>query len=476
MPDGRRINRADLEYSMNMPPSRPSFGIARADPPIFSTQESALANSLLAQQQFQPPDMFPPQYPFSEIDENDAFSDRRYNQHYPMTPLEAALNSPPGSHFGSPPDDFRLPRSPIEHLRTALNAPMPQSFDSNGVSHIAQYGPLGHSLPDKFGLKSHSAALPRNGQHPAEPMPMRSASKLNSPLAASPQNQDYSLSSRIAAAQRLDPNQGHPLSVPKSNNLEIWDDRFHVDAGLLPNSLHDEVLTPQERMRRLSRPDQPSLAGGMKDQSGALAIPGGPQSKVGSAPAAGSPSRFRALWEEQREKKGVTTDTNTNTIPINASGQVGSPLRESWMPNPSNVGGVPMTQTLSHSPLNLTTSLSGISQQISQTKLSSSHSNDTSRPYAFRSPSSNIPTSSSLLPTMADRNVLSSPKIQALSGRRNEDESFFFPMDSDVDGSKRSSIAFSGRSPALDPIRDSFDGGSSPSGREGRPMNLSRLK
>lgn len=112
-------------------------------------------------------------------------------------------------------------------------------------------------------------------------------------------------------------------SVPVNDHFE---DRFGVDNDLpfLPSDLHEEVLTPGEKMRRLSRPDRPDrpdqeISGSLKDRSEGLAIPRRSSNVVGSPPAAGSPSRFRAIFEEQQREK-------TSNV-----GVVGSPLRELWM-------------------------------------------------------------------------------------------------------------------------------------------------
>lgn len=421
-----------------------SFNLGgRIEPPLYSNQDSALANSILAQQQFTSPDMFPPQYPYPDLDDGDTYAERRYAQAYQMTPIEAALNSPPGSHFGSPPDDFQLPRSPVENLRTALNAPLPQSFDANSISHIAKYGPLGQSLPDKFGFKSPTGSLPKKVLSPPEATSaIRSSSKVASPLASSPQTQDDSLSARVVPVQKLNQSRGLPSSVPKSTLIEDWEERFNVDTDLLPNSLHDEVLTPQEKMRRLSRPDQEPSA--PKDRSNALAIPGGASGKVSSLPAAGSPSRFRALWEEQREKKNAEGIGN----PPGAFGHVGSPLREAWMPNNS-----------SNSPGNA--SMSGISQQMLRMKLDRTESVESnpsrSQLSGLRQPSA---------PNRPFDRTISSPKILGKKLDEDGEGAFFFPMDDD---SKRSSMIWGGKSPVLEPVRDSFD---STSSKENKPSGL----
>src|SRR5271170_472853 len=170
---------------------------------------------------------------------------------------------------------------------------------------------------------------------------------------------------RLMHSQRIGKPRVVSASVPKSGLMDDWEDRFTYDADLLPNSLHDEVLTPQEKTRRLSRPEQElSIA---KDQANALAIPSGASSKVGSPSAAGSPSRFRALWDEQREKRGTDTGGAANSF-----GHVGSPLRESWMPMQTN--------GLSQ---NVSLQVSGISQQMARLGLNrpdSSESNS-SRPH-----------------------------------------------------------------------------------------------
>ncbi|GAB1317038.1 hypothetical protein MFIFM68171_07248 [Madurella fahalii] len=42
---------------------------------------------------------------------------------------------------------------------SVLDAPLPASFDSNGISHAARYGPWPASVPSKFGLDAPSASL-----------------------------------------------------------------------------------------------------------------------------------------------------------------------------------------------------------------------------------------------------------------------------------------------------------------------------
>ena len=358
---------------------------------MYPRQDSALASSLLSQQQYQPPDLFPPNYNYIKHDDTDLYNERysTYNQSYQMPSLKPGVHSPAGSHFGSPPDDFLLPRSPVENIRTALNAPLPHSFDADGISHIAKYGPLGHSLPDKFGFKSPAGSLPQRTIPPTEGMiGLTRGPRGASPLASSPQTRDESLSARIIQAPRLNRTGGLPSSVPKSGLIDDWDDRLNLDTDLLPNSLHDEVLTQEEKIRRMSRPEQD-----------------------------------------------------------NALGHVGSPLRESWMPNSE-----PTPQR--------NTSMSAISQQMARMKLERAEPGEMN---GVRPHSTGLRNASAPLRPFEGRTI-SSPRLLGKKIEEDGEGAFFFPMDED---SKRNSLAWPGRSPNLEPVRDPLE---SSTVKENRPL------
>ncbi|EXJ88855.1 hypothetical protein A1O3_01919 [Capronia epimyces CBS 606.96] len=406
LPDGRRVNRADLDAGLAM--SSRNFNYSnRADQPPFPNPDSNISDPLLNQQPYGP-DYFPSQsFPLIDPDEPDAYPDR-YNQYQNHSALDSGLNSPPTSQFGSPPNDYQYPKSPVENLRTALNAPLPQSFDANGISRIAQYGPLGQSVPDKFGMRSPvaSSSLSRQlGSPPESIVNVRNANlgsnlRNASPLGLSPQKTEESISQRIMHSQRAMKVRGLSASVPRANLLSEWEEGLGVETDLLPNSLHDEVLTPQERMRRMSRPDQEL---GSKEHAHALAIPSGTSTKVGSPPA-GSPSRFSALWAEQREKKAA------ESIGPPSIGHVGSPLRGSWMPNG---GSGPSVQ------------VSGISQAMARMQLNRADSGELN---GTRPQVSGLRHSSAPIGRL-DRGIsspgFSSKKID------EEVEGVFFPMDGD---------------------------------------------
>lgn len=237
--------------------------------------------------------------------------------------IDAGLASDPGSKYGSPVDDMRFPMSPNNHLST-LDAPLPASFDSQGISHAARYGPVAASMPSKFGLELSSPAQRsgqpsdalRNLRDTAYPPDTRKRSSLigSSPPAAP----EDSLGPRSLHSQQrqLKPRM-LSASVPRPTALDDWEDNnFPMEEDFLPMNLHDDVLTPQERLRRLSRTElEPSSH---RDISG-LGMTSSSFSKTGS-PLASSPSRFGALFAKQRQKKEEDAQGSLN---------VGSPLRES---------------------------------------------------------------------------------------------------------------------------------------------------
>lgn len=424
LPDGRRVNRADLDAGLAMA-SRNFNYTSRQEQTSYHAQDPSLVDPMLGPPNYGA-DYFPNQaFPLMDADETDGFPDR-YNQYQPRSAFDSGLNSPPTSQFGSPPNDNPFPKSPADNIRTALNAPLPQSFDANGISHIAKYGPLGQSVPDKFGMRSPAASsLSRQlGSPPDSIVNVRNANlgsnlrNAPSPLGLSPQNVEESIGQRIMHSQKSVKTRGYSASVPRSNLGNEWGEGFGLESDLLPNSLHDEVLTPQEKLGRFSKPE-PELSS--RDHVHALAIPSGTSSNVGSPPA-GSPSRFSALWAEQRERKAAEAPGTTGF------GHVGSPLRGSWMPNEPS----PSTQ------------VSGISQAMARMQL---NRGDLGELNGARNQTGSVLRHSSAPIGRLDRGIsspgLSSKKIE------EEVEGAFFPMDE---------TNWSGQSPRLTPLREKSNG------------------
>jgi hypothetical protein len=359
---------------------------------------------------------------FYGAEDPDAYPTERYQRPYPnMSNYDSNVNSPPNSHFGSPTNESPFAKSPMENVRTALNVPMPQSFDPNEPSR--KYGILGQSAPVKgpalFSPPNATTSFARRLGSPPETSLNRGFSGNNapSPLGLSPQAPDESIDRVMQAT--LSPSQPRGIisaSMPRQpqaarNNAQSdLDDNADLGHELLPGSLHDEVLTPAEQMRRLSRADQDSLG---------VAIPSGHSSKVGSPPSGSSPSRFSHIWAEQRDKQPNL-------------GAVGSPLKESWMPGSSHP---PRAQQIS-----------GISQAMARMELTRTESAESNAGRPVNS-TMRIPSNSM---QRLDRTI-SSPGLPARRlGDESDGEGVIFSMDDD----KRPTSIWSNASPRLAPLRE----------------------
>lgn len=309
----------------------------RVNPQAYVNQDSALTNSVLSQQRMNGNESRYPQ----QLPGHDEFAPAVPAQstlYENVTTIDAGYPADTGSKYGSPADDSRLPMSPKRHL-TALDAPLPASFDSQGISHVARYGPVAASVPSKFGLDFNSPPAQR-------PMvPVDSIRTLrDAPYAASDLRKTSSIigSSPPAIAEDLPGprflhSQQRPLksrvisaSVPRRMALDDWDDsNFPMEEDYLPVNLHDDVLTPQEKLRRMSRTDH-ELSSSHRDRDRdltGLGMTSTSLSKVAS-PLASSPSRFGALFAKQRQKKEEEAQASSSFS------HIGSPLRESSL----NVG------------------------------------------------------------------------------------------------------------------------------------------
>ncbi|PGH16104.1 hypothetical protein AJ80_05319 [Polytolypa hystricis UAMH7299] len=374
LPDGRRVNRPNMP--MGMGSAHLNLG-GRVNPPAYHTQDSALANSLISQQRMNghnPRYSYP--YPGQE--------DLSMLQGQPPPPpqpvpydtipiIDTGFASETGSKYGSPPEENRLPMSPIG--RTALDAPLPASFDSQGISYMARHGPVAASLPSKFGLE----LSPPPSQRPGPPSDMLrnlhdtafGESRKPSHLGSSPPvSHDEGFGGlRPMHSSRLHRPKLLSASVPRPSVLDDWDDNFTLEEDYLPTNLHDDVLTPQERMRRSSRTEQDLTSSSFRDFAGLGS------NKVGS-PLASSPSRFGAIFAKQRQKKEEEAQQNS-------FGHVGSPLRESSLnfrasPGLKPIGSRPASGDVSPflaSP-GRQSSMSMISQQLGHTSL---HPNSAAR-------------------------------------------------------------------------------------------------
>lgn len=369
MPDGRRVNRVG-PYGANgagQIGGRASLNMMGADLPPNS--------SLLSMQAAHMGPMGAGyDFPGSELYELPMPG----RPHYDMIPtIDTTFSSHPGSNYGSsPPADSRMGMSPIPKGLSVLDAPLPASFDSQGISHMARYGPLAASVPSRFPLSgSPPASVPKPPPDSATLRNLRT-SAFGTPtgppklaFGSSPPASDEGLTQRMLHSSRLSRQSIMSSSLPPASGVlprpgppqgsDSEDDSFAFEEDLVPHSLHD-LLTPAEKMRRFSRTADdeparlpPSALGGTPD--GAFAShtpPANPGStlKVGS-PNTASPSRYSAFFARNRnvssEGKPLDTLDPSNGSPF---GVVGSPLRNSSLATSMSANAAPSGNRPTSSP------------------------------------------------------------------------------------------------------------------------------
>lgn len=352
--------------------------------------------------------------------QHDQFANPMYpQQHMPEdewkipTIVDHHTASLPGSAYGSPQAEGMFAKSPANGL-SVLDAPLPASFDSQGVSIFARHGPIAASVPSRFGFDSSPPpSLPNN--RPTESAALRNlhssafgdSSRNLRGFGTSPSiNEESAMrmplrqmhSERYQRPRMLSASVGarHPFDQTEGD----WDDDLVFEEDLLPNTLND-LLTPQERLRRLSRTadeDQQPLSNHRSLLSN-IGTPSGESPKVGSpGTLSSSPSRFGPLFaRQQREKSSENVPTES------AFGHVGSPLR----PSPLNPGSSPSLRPSAHSrPASgdfsvssppRQASMSMISQQLQRARLNS-RASETSDPGTSSNPPSTSTSTAKAIP------------------------------------------------------------------------------
>ncbi|PHH87175.1 hypothetical protein CDD83_9213 [Cordyceps sp. RAO-2017] len=371
LPDGRRINYGKNGVTIGAAPinlaARPSPTSASPTPASASayhhpSSSSALTSSLYGadfpsyspaypaddrqqQQQQQQPPQHPqlqhqhqpqPQHPQQPLPQP-------HHAHHRLGRQPSLDNGIPAidmpythSAFDSPRDDdasrlgFGL--SPVNGKGlSVLDAPLPSSFDSNGISNAARFpsAPWPSSVPSKFGLDSPTSSLNNRTSETLKLLhtsAFGSSEHLATPMAGSPPNsqpingEEYfgkraMHSSRYAKPRMLSSSLPKTASVDRDweAGFAFGDDGDNVPENYVPENLQD-LLTPAEKARRGSmRADcDPAIDG---------------VSKYGS-PAGSSPSRWGPLFQRQKEEEEATRAARAAG---SAFGHVGSPLRKSTL-------------------------------------------------------------------------------------------------------------------------------------------------
>jgi len=245
------------------------------------------------------------------------------------------------SPYGSPFADGRLATSPPRSGLTALDAHLPKSFDSQGISHAARHGPFAASVPNRFLLDPQSppnrAQLGNTALRDPAYGDTANLDGVLHGLGSSPRdNPVLDFSKRPLHSERFAAHRSRPMMMSSSlggrpatftdTDESAEDDESDSGAGedLLPSSLHD--LIPHEKLRRSSR-------NALENESSALPMTSAQRraisncatpsdSKTGSlSPHSGSPSRYSSIWAAKASTQKTENDPTF--------GHVGSPLRPS---------------------------------------------------------------------------------------------------------------------------------------------------
>ena len=278
--------------------------------------------------------------------------------------------------------------SPVQKGLSVMDVPLPASFDSQGISHMARYGPIASSVPATFlansppsSYQADSSAL-RNLHDSAfgDGLRNRAAVLGSSPPESLEQPVGRRMLHSELAANRTRGVMSSSVGARPTYKDEEWDDTDMIgkfEEDLLPNSLSD-LLTPQEKMRRFSR-DQGENESSLSHRASLSKLGASPiasDNNFGSPSAAtASPSRFQSLW-------GKSRPTHENGFELGSPGQsafghVGSPLRNSTLHPGASPSMRAMNRTTSGdvSPFVSSpprqASMSMLSHQLQRTRLSS---------------------------------------------------------------------------------------------------------
>ena len=221
-----------------------------------------------------------------------------------------------------------------------MDVPLPASFDSQGISHMARYGPIASSVPATFlansppsSYQADSAAL-RNLHDSAYGDDRRSRAVLGS---SPPESVEQPVGRRVLhselAANRSRGIMSSSVGARPTYKDEEWDDADMIgkfEEDLLPGSLSD-LLTPQEKMRRFSRDQGDGEGTSFSNQPSMSRLGASPTAsdlRFGSpSAAASSPSRFQSLWGKSQPTSNGGFESGSPGA--SAFGHVGSPLRNS---------------------------------------------------------------------------------------------------------------------------------------------------
>jgi hypothetical protein len=312
---------------------------APAPPSLLTMQANDLASQQQQQQQPPPPPPPPPQ----EMQYQKQEDVPNLPNLTPYIQASQPLSLDPSNTFGSPLNDNRFGASPNARGLSVLDAPLPGSFDSQGISHAARHGPFASSVPPRLGngLESPPSSLPNKAFLGSTLRGLGNAT-LDGVLAGSSPptfEEPMSFGKRPLHSERF--SRPKPMMSASVGTRPTFYSHYPPDAtdseeseeegigeDLLPSSLH-ELLAP-EKLRRSSQLNEDDINPSFLS-AGRRAISNGyspSDNKVGSvSPHTGSPSRYSSIWSSGSYRKEGEI------------GHIGSPLRPSSLRSSSLAGG-----------------------------------------------------------------------------------------------------------------------------------------
>ncbi|KAI0871132.1 hypothetical protein GGS24DRAFT_492477 [Hypoxylon argillaceum] len=470
--DGRRINYSKSGISIGQPLHLGN----RISPTTYSNSNSALTNSFMradaaASYSASYGYPIPPGDSFQTIDRRPSFEN---------VPVIDTTYSHTSSGYGSPreedPTRLGLGLSPVAAKGlSVLDAPLPASFDSNGISNAARYpaGPWPSSVPSQFGLDSPSPSLnAAKDSRTSEALKLLhhsafgSNDRLSSTVTGSsppthPPDEYFGRrqmhSSRYARPKVL--SSSAPRVITGAIDRD-WESEFpFLEEDYVPYNLK-ELLTPAEKARRGSRAADDETNGHRGNGSSpsiigisGTATPNAESTSKFGSPLASSPSRWGPLFQRQHEEQ----EAKKHAVGASAGayGHIGSPLRQS-----SLSADVMRPHVASRSD-----SLEGLNDQLQRTRIDGNGSGGES---PLLHPHAHIPRPSG---RNGERHVSSgsiSSSARYTTPIGEEDGEFVFKMDEDADRDStiRARKRTSGVGTILGPWGPSYAGTTSASGKK----------
>jgi cleavage and polyadenylation specificity factor subunit 4 len=486
LPDGRRINYGKNGVTIGAP-AGVALGV-RVNPTTYHLpSNSALTNSFLRADQL-PPYTTPAPYG-AQDDPYAAQMGPQPGMDAGVPIIDTTYSSNPASAYGSPRDDdasrLGLGLSPINtNGLSVLDAPLPASFDSNGISLAARYGPWPSSVPSKFGLESPSPSL-HSGRdvRTSETLKLLHTSAFGSSDHLSPSalggsdangfgssppvgsanlgsvlgNDEY-FGKRFMHSSSLRYTKPRMMSSSMPKIDRDWEAEFMFEEDYVPGALANEVLTPAEKARRGSTTNTVR----MSDLEGGVdSLPIG-ATKFGSPVMAASPSRWGPLFQRQKEEDLDLGGSARSLKHVSAFGHVGSPLRNSSLASAitAELNGDSHTSGAGRKD-NGPESVSALTRQLRETQITESGGSGSSSPRlhptsvwghksgAPSTPSAGIIGKERERDRGLERHISSGSISSSVTGRfttpiDEEDSSFVFRMEEEDEGQTRARKRVSG--------------------------------